>query len=175
MKAAAPASTVASQSSLVEAIYIGHRSWLQAWLRRRLGNAADAADLAHDTFIRILASRSTPARIEEPRAFLTTVARGVLVNWYQRQALEKAYLDALALVPEALAPSEEQRAIILETLHGVDTMLGALPAPVRQAFLLSQLDGLTYEDIALQLGVSLITVKRYMKRAFRECLALMED
>ena len=144
-------------------------------MRKRLGNAADAADLAHDTFVRILAGRSTPARIEEPRAYLTTVARGVLVNWYQRQALEKAYLDALALVPEALAPSEEQRAIILETLHRVDAMLAALPAPVCQAFLLSQLDGLTYEEIAVQLGVSLITVKRYMKRAFRECLALMED
>lgn len=160
---------------MVEAIYTGHHSWLQAWLRRRLGNAADAADLAHDTFVRILAGRSTPARIEEPRAYLTTVARGVLVNWYQRQALEAAYLDALALMPEALAPSEEQRAIILETLHRVDAMLGALPGPVRQAFLLSQLDGLTYDDIAMQLGVSLITVKRYMKRAFRECLVLVED
>lgn len=173
MKAAAPASIDASPS--FEAIYTGHHSWLQAWLRRRLGNAADAADLAHDTFVRILAGRSTPARIEEPRAYLTTVARGVLVNWYQRQALEKAYLDALALMPEALAPSEEQRAIILETLHRVDAMLGALPGPVREAFLLSQLDGLTYGEIAVQLGVSLITVKRYMKRAFRECLALMED
>ncbi len=157
-----------------EALYGDHHGWLQTWMRRRLGNAFEAADLAHDTFVRILAARS-PLRIEEPRAYLTTVARGVLVNWYRRQALERAYLDALASTPEALAPSEEQRAIILETLHQIDAMLDALPAPVRRAFLLSQLDGLTYDEIAARIGVSLITVKRYMKRAFLACLALTDE
>ena len=52
-------------------------------------------------------------------------------------------------------------------------MLDALPAPVRRAFLLSQIEGLTYEAIAQDIGVSLITIKRYMARAFRQCLACM--
>src|ERR1700756_5510846 len=35
-------------------LYEDHHCWLQGWLRRRLGNAADAADLAHDAFLRLI-------------------------------------------------------------------------------------------------------------------------
>jgi len=157
----------------VGALYRDHHAWLQLWLRRRLGNVGDAADLAHDTFARILDAR-LPAVLHEPRAYLTTVARGILVNWYQRRALEQAYLEALAQLPEDQAPSPERQLIVLQTLHEIDAMLDALPAPVRRAFLLSQIEGLTYEAIACKIGVSLITVKRYMARAFRQCLACME-
>jgi RNA polymerase sigma-70 factor (ECF subfamily) len=98
----------------------------------------------------------------------------LLINWYQRQALERAYLDALAMLPEQQAPSVEQRYIILETLHEIDRMLDALPAKVKHTFLLSQIEGMKYEAIAQQLDVSLISVKRYMKQAFLHCLSFME-
>lgn len=156
----------------VEALYSGHHNWLYTRLHRKLGNAMDAADLVHDTFTRILASRVEI--IEEPRAYLSCVARGILVNWYQRKALERAYLSALAQLPEPEVPSPEQRLLVLETLHEIDALLDALPRLVKRAFLLSQIGGLKYDDIASQLGVSLITVKRYMKQAFLQCLSLVE-
>ena len=163
-----------SSLQTARALYQQHHGWLQGWLRCKLGNVADAADLAQDTFARILAGRDLGS-IAQPLAYLTTVARGILVNWYQRQALERAYLDAIALLPEAQAPSCEEQYLILETLHQVDAMLDALPSLVRRAFLLSQLDGLTYDAIALRLNVSLATVKRYMKQAFLACLQLADD
>lgn len=156
------------------ALYSQHHSWLQRWLRVKLGNANDADDLTQDTFTRIL-GRADLGALHEPRAFLTTVAKGVLVNWYQRQALERAYLEALATLPEPTAISPEQRMLILETLHDIDAMLDALPPKVRQAFLMAQLDGMGYADIAAHLGLSLITIKRYMKQAFLQCLLAMED
>ncbi|MDR0279443.1 MAG: sigma-70 family RNA polymerase sigma factor [Paucimonas sp.] len=157
---------------VIEALYSGHHGWLYERLKKKLGNAMDAADLTQDTFTRVLASQVT--RIEQPRAYLSCVAKGILVNWYQRKALERAYLDALAQLPEQQAPSPELRFLVLETLHQVDAMLDALPPLVKRAFLLSQLGGLKYDDIASQLGVSLITVKRYMKQAFVQCLLLVE-
>jgi len=157
----------------VETLYCDHHSWLLGWLRHRLGNPFDAADLAHDTFARILAGRRVED-IKEPRAYLTTVARGILINWYERKALERAYLEALALLPEPEAPSPEHRQMVLETLHQIDAMLDTLPARVRRAFLMSQIEGLRYEDIAARLGCSLISVKRYMKQAFLQCLALLD-
>jgi RNA polymerase sigma factor (sigma-70 family) len=162
-----------SSQQQMHLLYSHHHGWLYGWLRKKLGNACDAADLAQDTFTRILAARPVSA-IADPRAYLTTVAKGILVNWYQRQALERAYLQALALLPEPQAPSPEQRLLILQTLHEIDAMLDALPTPVRRAFLLSQIEGLKYEEIAQRLDVSLITVKRHMKQAFAACLALMD-
>ncbi|MYM35897.1 sigma-70 family RNA polymerase sigma factor [Duganella sp. FT94W] len=166
--------TTAATHPHFTALYSNHHNWLQRWLNTKLGNASDAADLAQDTFTRIL-GRADLTALHEPRAFLTTVAKGVLVNWYQRQALERAYLVALAALPEPTTISPEQRLQILETLHEIDAMLDTLPAKVKQAFLMAQLDGMAYACIAEQLGVSLITIKRYMKQAFLQCLLTLED
>ena len=157
----------------IESLYFNHHVWLQAWLRRRLGDTHRAADLAHDTFVRLL-TRQGLGPLHEPRAFLTTVAARVLASHWRREQLERAYLDALRCLPPALVPSPEERALVLEALQQLDELLDGLPAPVKRAFLLSQINGLKYDDIAEQLGVSLITVKRYMKQAFVQCLMLVE-
>lgn len=124
-------SSLSSSSRDIATLYLDHHSWLLGWLRRRLSNASDAADLTQDTFVRILGAKDVPA-IETPRAYLTTVAKGVLVNWYRRQALEQAYLEALAQLPEPQAPSPEERALVLETLQQIDAMLDTLAPVVRR-------------------------------------------
>jgi len=155
-------------SNTVEVLYNDHHHWLTGWLRRKLGCPENAADLAQDTFIRVLSSRDTPTLIE-PRAFLTTVAKRVLFNFYRRQDLERAYLDALTQMPEHVAPSEEDRAIILQTLLELDQLLDGLPRLVKRAFLLAQLDGLTYAQISAELGISIATVKRHLTKAAMRC------
>lgn len=173
----------ATGSSLlhVQSLYSHHR-WLLGWLRYKLGpvpGSAEAADLAQDTFVRILAAHNREQAAElplkalrEPRAYLVTVASRVLFNHYRRLSLEQAYLQALQQLPSALAPSPEERLLILETLNEIDAMLDALPDRARSAFLLSQLEGMSYPDIAQRLGVSIRTVKRYMALAFEECIML---
>lgn len=153
----------------VTTLYSDHHGWLQGWLRRKMGNAFDAADLAHDTFLRVLARRDTP-RLLAPRAYLGAIARGLVADFFRHKDIERAYLDALAALPEAHAPSPETRAIVLEALVAIDTMLDGLKPAVRQAFLLSQLDGLTYEQIARQLGVTRRTVSNYMCTAIEHCV-----
>ncbi|EKT4481880.1 sigma-70 family RNA polymerase sigma factor [Pseudomonas putida] len=152
------------------ALYREHRSWLETWLRRRLGNAWDAADLSQDTFLRVLASAQPLADIREPRAYLLTVGKRLLSNFHQRRSLEQAYLDALAHLPEQHVPSPEQRWLLLETLQALDELLDGLKAPVRKAFLWSQLEGLGYAEIGTRLGVCERSVKRYMAQAYEHCL-----
>ncbi|WP_175652363.1 sigma-70 family RNA polymerase sigma factor [Pseudomonas sp. Marseille-P9899] len=155
----------------IENLYCEHHGWLHGWLSRKLGNASDAADLAHDTFIRLL-TRQSRTFGSEPRALLTHIAKGLVVDRWRRQEVERAYLESIAYLSELEVPSPETRWLILEALHRIDAMLREMPSRVRQTFLLSQIDGLTYNDIAEQLGVSLITVKRDMRDAFLACLSV---
>ncbi len=163
------------RQQVVHRLYVDHQGWLNGWLRRQLGCSQRAADLAQDTFVRVLSKDQGLDSIREPRAYLHIIARGLLINHWRRRQIEQAYLEAIALQPEALAPSPESQALVVETLMQVDAMLARLPEKVRRAFLLSQLHGMTYAAIAIELGVSERMVKKYMAQAMLHCLALIED
>ena len=158
----------------VHALYRDHHGWLRDWLRGKLGCAHNAADLAHDTFVRLL-SRRDATHPAEPRAYLATIAHGLVVDFHRRRALERAYLETLAALPEAHMPSPEARAIALEALVAIDAMLDGLKPAVREAFILSQLDGLTYAQIAARLGVTVRTVNNYMLKALEHCYLIVAE
>ncbi|MBF8728696.1 sigma-70 family RNA polymerase sigma factor [Pseudomonas putida] len=158
-------------NDLVQTLYSAHHGWLHTWLRHRLGNAADAADVAQDTFMRLL-QRREHLQIQQPRAFLRTVARGLIIDHWRREELHKAYLEALALVPEANTPDVETRELLLELLERIAKMLDGLKPKVRTAFLLAQCEGLRHQEIAQQMGVSVRTVERYIADALYHCYLL---
>ncbi|HMN43782.1 MAG TPA: sigma-70 family RNA polymerase sigma factor [Povalibacter sp.] len=155
----------------LHSLYASHHGWLLDRLRRKLGNTSDAADLTQDTFIRAFVAGGIE-NIREPRAWLTTIARNLLLARYRRRSLEQAYLDALATLPEPVAPSPEHQALVIEAINEIDAMLDGLPTRVRDAFLLAQLEGLTYVQISEQLGVCERSVKRYVAQAFAHCILL---
>ena len=102
-------------SDPISTLYRHHHSWLYQWLKRRLNHSEDAADLAHDTFLRIL-KRKDELYFDQPRAILTTVAKGILINWYQRKSIEKAYLEALSSRPEYDEITPEQKICLASSI-----------------------------------------------------------
>jgi RNA polymerase sigma-70 factor (ECF subfamily) len=163
-----------ASSDVVHALYSDHHAWLVTWLRRRLGCAHNAADLAHDTFVRILGKRQELDGVREPRAWLTAIARGLVVDHVRHRDIERAYLEAVAGLPEDRAPSPETRLLLLDALARIDAMLDGLNPRARDAFLLSRIEGLTYPEIATKLDVCLSSVEKYMATALRHCY-LMRD
>ncbi len=149
-------------------LYTQHHGWLVQRLRLQVGCSFEAADLAQSTFLRVLCAPAQEA-LREPRAYLTTIARHLLVNALRRRAIERACLDALAVLPEALAPSPQDQLEILQTLLEIDRRLERLPAVAKRAFLLAQLEGLTHGAIARTLDISVSSVKRYLARAAMCC------
>ena len=153
---------------LLHQLYSQHHRWLLSWLRRRVNESEQAADLAQDTFLKILNTNNTQD-IRQPRPFLATIARRLVSNYHRRQKIEAAYLDALACLPESLIPSLEEHALALELLQQIDHALNGLPYRVKQAFLLAHLEELSYAEIASVLNVSTSSVKQYLSRANQQC------
>lgn len=158
-------------SSTMSEMYVKNYHWLVNMLYKKVSCPQKAADLAQDTFTRILSSCNA-IYISEAKAILTTVSKGLLVDYYRRQAIEKSYLNALSQLSEAQIPSPEDNALILETLVEIDRMLDGLPNKSRRIFLLSQLDGLTYPEIAKQLNISLSSVQKHMTQTYVACYAV---
>lgn len=154
----------------VETLYGDHHSWLQAWLRRRLGNAADAADLAQDAFVRLLTTPRRFGSLPEARVYLRTMAGGLCVDLWRRRRIEQAWLDTLTAQPEALAPSAEHQAIVLEALQEIDRLLRSLPVKAAHAFVMASGCGMSETEVAAELGVSTRMVRKYIAQAMLHCL-----
>lgn len=155
-------------------LYLDHHGWLKRWLQRRLGDAADAADLAQDTFLRLIL-KPTPTEFvgtAQARGYLRAMANGLCVDLWRRRSIEQAWLDELATRPEEVAPSAEHQAIVLEALHEVDAMLQRLPPKAARAFVMAVAGEMTHKDVARELGVSTRTVTTYVAQAMLHCLTL---
>ncbi|OZI18833.1 RNA polymerase subunit sigma [Bordetella genomosp. 9] len=161
-------------TAALRVLYEDNHDWLCLWLRRRLDCGDEAADLAHDTFLRLLRKPEDMPGLREPRAYLTTVARGLLNDHWRRRSLERAWLDAVAALPAEAAVSPEALLSMRQALHQLDALLAGLAPQARNVFVLSQLEGLSYARIAARLGISERTVKRYMAQGFELCLTLMD-
>ncbi|MBK7463629.1 MAG: sigma-70 family RNA polymerase sigma factor [Betaproteobacteria bacterium] len=159
----------------VEFLYHDNHNWLQSWLRRRLGCAAEAADLAHDTFVRLLRSPQRFDSQPEARAYLRVVANGLCIDLWRHREVERAWLDTLAVLPEAQTPSPEDQHIVLQALQEIDTMLRSLSPKAARAFVLSTACGMTHQEIAGELGVSSRTVGTYITQAMLHCMRLEAD
>lgn len=160
----------------MHALYSEHHGWLFAWLRRKLGCGQHAADVAQDTFVRILASRNGLLGVQEPRAYLVTTAKRLLIDQARRDLIEKAYLQELALAMSSNqgAPSAQELLEAVQALVQIEAALAGLSAKARQAFLLCYLDGQTHAQIAQQLGVSAKMVQKYLIQALTHCHSALE-
>jgi len=158
-------------SPSLETLYADHHGWLKTWLRRRLGCTQHAADVAHDTFLRIMTSRDALLGMREPRAYLTTTANRLLVDQSRRRLIEQTYLAEIALLAGSLPgyPSPDEILMAVEALEQIGAALDDVPPRVREAFLRHYLDEQTHAAIAADLGVSRRMVQKYLVQALLQC------
>ncbi|SDK17402.1 RNA polymerase sigma-70 factor, ECF subfamily [Methylophilus rhizosphaerae] len=161
-----------SSNLQVSALYKNHHSWLSSWLLKKLGCPHNAADIAQDTFVRLILKSDALTNVYTPKVYLVRIAKGLMIDQWRRQALEQCYLEALSQHDEPFYMSQELQAIVVETLFEIDAMLNRLNPKAKQAFLLAQIHGFGYKEIADTIGVSERMVKKYMAAAMMHCLLL---
>lgn len=154
----------------LRSLYLHHHGSLRLWLRRKLRCPDRAADLTHDTFLRLLARPRMLDAGRDPTAYLRRIARGLMIDQWRREQIERAWLETLAGLPVEQVPSPEHQALVLEALCRIDRLLDQMAPRPRQAFLLAQLQGMGQAEIARELEVSERMVRKYLSQAMLHCL-----
>jgi len=153
-----------------------HRSSLERFLARKLDNPADAAEVAQEAFLRIYRLQQ-PETLDNARAFLFQVASNLAVDQLRRRSLHYRFLkteesqtiDSDTPEPIAGAASPEQILAGREKLAHIYEAIDQLPAKCRQAFLLHRNSGMSYNEIAHELDVSVSSVEKYILQALKQC------
>lgn len=134
---------------------------------RLTGNQHDAEDLTQETFIRVFRSLSsyTPGTFEGWLHRITTNLFLDQVRRKQRIRME-AMGDDSAQYPATGEMTHPERGYEHTNLdHDVQRALDALSPEYRAAVVLCDIEGLSYEEIAVTLGIKLGTVRSRIHRA----------
>lgn len=158
-------------SHSITQLYINHHQWLINYLKKHLQQQTDiATDLVQDTFLNLLQRPEQISEIKEERAFLLTIAKRKLFNYWRRLELEHSYIESVRTLGIEDTVSAEQLCMIQDALIYIDLLLDGLPLAVKHAFLLKKLEMMTHMEIALSMNLSLATIERYIKQATIHCL-----
>lgn len=139
---------------------------------RLSGSAADADDLVQETMLRAFRSWQQYEPGTNARAWLLTILRNQFINEYRRRRRHAQATDEIAADPHAVFQSVHDadpsgaffdRIVDDRVLAAID----ALPDEFREAVILVDSEGLSYEEAAKVLDVPIGTVKSRLFRARR--------
>jgi RNA polymerase sigma-70 factor (ECF subfamily) len=139
-------------------------------------DAARADDLAQETYLRALRGWHTFRPDADPRRWLFTICRHTFLRTAQREARyvdapeDDPELDSLATALAHHAATRDGAAAALERMDlgpAIDRALGALAEHYRVAVVLVDVDGRSYDEAALVLGVPVGTVRSRLFRGRR--------
>lgn len=121
-----------------EGLFAAHYHGLFKYFCRALGTPEAARDLTQEVFLRVTRTRIPEAPDGELRAWLFRIARNLALDYHRSRMRHQ---PPLALVEHARSASQDVSAAVNEAL-------ARLPALDRDVFLLREVAGLGYEEIA---------------------------
>lgn len=150
-----------------------HEPALRAYLLRRFPSVPDHDDLIQETYARTVRAKKL-GRLTHVKGFLFTAARHLAIDLvrgdrgHERMTDEQMLplLDESPSVPEAIDLHHRHQVLI--------DAVAALPPQRRRVMICRYVDGLSYQEIALRLGLSTQTVKGHLVKGVRACIGYFE-
>jgi RNA polymerase sigma-19 factor, ECF subfamily len=154
-------------TTLAASVHEKFRAQLHQFLVRRLRGEQGADDLAQEVYLRLLRMEKSEL-VRQPQAYVYTIASHVASQFRMReerslvkfdsQALQQAAEDPRHVLPDELAEQLSAQRLVAK-------MLQDLPAMHRAVLVLCKRDGMSWDETAEKLGISVHTVKKYLYEA----------
>lgn len=138
-------------------------------LSYKLRDAHWAADVVHDTYVRILEVLRQQV-IEYPQAYLYKTASNIAIDAFRLKRRQQ--VESLEHAENEAGPHRDGPTDALYQHQRVELVaraLGELSAPCRSAFLLRKLEGLSHQEISERMGISKDMVEKHIVNAMKYC------
>jgi RNA polymerase sigma-70 factor (ECF subfamily) len=137
------------------------------YTRAILGDSSEAEDVVQDLFTHLWKHKEEVNIHGPARSYLYASARYRALNVLKHRLVMKKNSPLLVdfienIQQDGYSEEEEQK------IEKINEVLASLPPQCRAVFTMSCLDGKKYKEIALELDISVNTVKFHVTRAYRE-------
>jgi len=150
-------------------VYDAYARRLYGYLRSLGASRASAEDVLQDVFLRLVRKRPAPASVKSLRAYLFGAARSIFYR--RRKGLFRKRENRIDASPGVFECKDE--GISVEEAKSIEEALMQLPEAQREAVVMKIYGGLTFEEIAEVMKVSINTAAsryRYAIEKLREML-----
>jgi RNA polymerase sigma-70 factor (family 1) len=148
-------------------LFDGYFQQLYAAILVYTKSVTDAEDIVQSIFLKVWERRNTLTSIDHPENWLFITARNEFLDHFRKLQSQEKYRRSLVDLFHDEGISAEMLIIAAEREAFVRKAIAALPEKQQQAILLSRHDGLTYDEIAVVMGIAKTTVKEHISRALK--------
>ena len=167
----------AASSSRVEAVLALHDAAIRRFFRATAPSAHEAEDLYQQLVLKVVL-RVDFDTVSSARAFLLKMAQNILID-HRRQAgrgifvaVDREERDETQL--QLTEASPEEHLIWRQSLELGQKAIDDLPELCRRAFILHKVEGLDYQAIACELGISVMAARKHVSRALIQCRKFLQ-
>jgi len=162
-----------SRRRLVQALFERHAGAVRLFLRARSVGPDEIEDLLQELFTRLMSAHRLEEKMADStgssRSYLLTMANGLMVDRWRKEQVRNAYAEAVRDVDQGHTDEHSPERIVAAQmeLEAIKAVILDMPLNWRVALLLQRLRNMSYEDIALHMGVQVKQVDNYLVRALR--------
>lgn len=155
---------LAQDRDWIERLRLKYGSELRRFLQRKVRDRTVVEDLEQDTYVKL--QRLSEHDIRNPRALLFTTANNLAINHLLRARAEYSIIERGGAEEVADTAVNPPRAAELdEAIAQMSKVLYELPRRLREAWILRFVDGLSREEVAQALGITVDAVNQRVSRA----------
>ncbi|MFT4052895.1 MAG: sigma-70 family RNA polymerase sigma factor [Novosphingobium sp.] len=170
------ARSMRTNAAALTQLLLNERRALVRLAQRIVGSAPAAEDIAQSLWFRVQRVEDDPPILNK-RAFLYRLATNLATDHARAAARHGRIFESGDLPQDVKAdlPSVETRLVDRERLRRLEQALDELPIRCRQVFTLRRIDGLSAQETADRLGITLNAVAKHVRVAVRHCHARLQD
>ncbi len=131
-----------------------------------------AEDITQETFMRFWQSVRQDKDIGSDRAFLYTIARNLIIDWYRKK--KESSLDELTEAGMEFAGEGKDSVELPARFKEVMRAVESLEEDSRDVVVLCYLEGLSPKDVAVMMGISANVVSVRLNRALKKIRTIVE-
>jgi len=148
-----------------ELVFYRYKGKLYDFIRRSLPADQDAESMVQDIFTKLWITRQQLDPTKSLNAFLYTIARNEIYGQLRKVLVRRKYLEELSFSTFNSGHIAEQQLEYEELVRFISLLVKRMPEKRREIYELSRNEGLSYKEIAQQLGISENTVDSQIRKA----------
>lgn len=141
-----------------------HHAAMVRFLTARTGSAEDAKEIVQEAYVKML-TRDRPGTISVVAGYLWRIAVNLAIDRKRHHVLHERFMRAAVSATERQEFSAESVVEARERLQIVERAIGELPPRCLEAFVLHVLQGLTFDEVGREMGISDRMAKKHVARA----------